>query len=311
MDERSNGATIDRTIIHPDDRVGIISPFDTFTLLDDLVHDQVELLHDPAFMGVGIMPEHAGYHGIVPPQAIAEHLRIRQPSRQPTQIQKYNHLQGKHIDVKYIGQLLMYALQFKIQDLSLRIEGCTGEMKQLEDALDNCIDNSGTYRLLDFRRRYTECGNMVLAVKEILSRIDKGYYPMQMQNSYVLQGEVLLEFRFLEERYELIKSTVLKDFDTYTSIINNNINRNARLLSIISLVGVVLNFMFGSLLAANPLLGIIGGLSVAGLSVGATAVYHVSRRGNAPLPSGRGPIQTPSLPKFHRKEKRERDQWEK
>ena len=135
--------------------------------------------------------------------------------------------------VKYIGQLLMYALQFKIQDLSLRIEGCTGEMKQLEDALDNCIDNSGTYRLLDFRRRYTECGNMVLAVKEILSRIDKGYYPMQMQNSYVLQGEVLMEFRFLEERYELIKSTVLKDFDTYTSIINNNINRNARLLSII------------------------------------------------------------------------------
>ena len=199
--------------------------------------------------------------------------------------------------VKYIGQLLMYALQFKIQDLSLRIEGCTGEMKQLEDALDNCIDNSGTYRLLDFRRRYTECGNMVLAVKEILSRIDKGYYPMQMQNSYVLQGEVLMEFRFLEERYELIKSTVLKDFDTYTSI---------------SLVGVVLNFMFGSLLAANPLLGIIGGLSVAGLSVGATAVYHVSRRGNAPLPSGRGPLQAfPSLPKFHRKEKRERDQWEK
>ena len=51
---------------------------------------------------------------------------------------------------------------------------------------------------------------MVLAVKEILSRIDKGYYPMQMQNSYVLQGEVLLEFRFLEERYELIKSTVLR-----------------------------------------------------------------------------------------------------
>mgnify|MGYP000033324896 FL=1 len=190
----------------------------------------------------------------------------------------------------------MYALQFKIQDLSVR----------------NCIDNSGTYRLLDFRRRYTECGNMVLAVKEILSRIDKGYYPMQMQNSYVLQGEVLMEFRFLEERYELIKSTVLKDFDTYTSITNNNINRNARLLSIISLVGVVLNFMFGSLLAANPLLGIIGGLSVAGLSVGATAVYHVSRRGNAPLPSGRGPIQAfPPLPKFHRKEKQERDPWEK
>ena len=177
--------------------------------------------------------------------------------------------------VKYIGQLLMYALQFKIQDLSLRIEGCTGEMKQLEDALDNCIDNSGTYRLLDFRRRYTECGNMVLAVKEILSRIDKGYYPMQMQNSYVLQGEVLLEFRFLEERYELIKSTVLKDFDTYTSIINNNINRNARLLSIISLVGVVLNFMFGSLLAANPLLGIIGGVLCLAFGAMAILLYGV------------------------------------
>ena len=43
-------------------------------------------------------------------------------------------------------------------------------MKQLEDALDNCIDNSGTYRLLDFRRRYTECGNMVLAVRKYSCR---------------------------------------------------------------------------------------------------------------------------------------------
>lgn len=53
-------------------------------------------------------------------------------------------------------------------------------MEQLGDILDNCIDNSGTYRLLDFRRHYTECGNMMLAIKEILSRIDKGYYPMQI-----------------------------------------------------------------------------------------------------------------------------------
>ena len=73
--------------------------------------------------------------------------------------------------VKYIGQLLMYALQFKIQDLSLRIEGCTGEMKQLEDALDNCIDNSGTYRLLDFRRRYGK-GDPVADRQGLLSDAD-------------------------------------------------------------------------------------------------------------------------------------------
>lgn len=180
--------------------------------------------------------------------------------------------------VRYVGQLLLYALQFKIRDLSQQVAGCAGRMKQLEDELDGSIDNRGTYRLLDFRRRYAECGRMVLAVKEILARIDKGYYPMQMQNSYVLQGEVLLEFRFLEERYELMKSTVLKDFDTYTSIVNNNITRNARLLSIISLVGVILNFIFGSLLAANPVLGIVGGLCVAALSVGATVLSHVNRR---------------------------------
>ena len=43
--------------------------------------------------------------------------------------------------VKYLGQLVMYALQFKIQDLSACIQRCTGEMKQLEDQLDNCLDN--------------------------------------------------------------------------------------------------------------------------------------------------------------------------
>lgn len=179
---------------------------------------------------------------------------------------------------KHLGHILMYALQFKIQRLSVLVEASTQQMKQLEDELDSCLDNSGTYRLLDFRRSYTEYGNQVIAVKEILTRIDKGYYPLQMQNSYVLQGEVMLEFRFLEERYELIKNTVIKDFDTYTSIINNNINRNARLLSVISLIGVVLNFMFGGLLAFNPVLGVAGGVVIAGLSVAATATYHINKR---------------------------------
>ena len=41
--------------------------------------------------------------------------------------------------VKYIGQLLMYALQFKIQDLSAYVAGCAGAIKELEDALDTMI----------------------------------------------------------------------------------------------------------------------------------------------------------------------------
>ena len=191
-------------------------------------------------------------------------------------------------EVKYIGQLIMYALQFKIRDLSAYVEQCAGQMKRLEDALDNRLDNSGTYQLLDFRRTYTQCGNMVISVKEILAHIDKGYYPMQMQNSYVLQGQVMLEFKFLEERYELTKNTVIKDFDTYTSIVNNNINRSARLLSIISLAGVTLNFMFGSLLAVNPVLGVVGGLAIGGLSVGASMMYRTNRRVDPPLEAGRG-----------------------
>lgn len=189
--------------------------------------------------------------------------------------------------VKYIGQLIMYALQFKIQDLSAYVGGCADLMKELEDTLDNRMDNSGTYQLLDFRRSYTQCGNMVIAVKEILTHIDKGYYPMQMQNSYVLQGQVMMEFQFLEERYELTKNTVIKDFDTYTSIINNNINRSARLLSLISLVGVTLNFMFGSLLAVSPVLGVVGGLAIGGLSVGASMMYRVNRRQENPLEPGK------------------------
>ena len=189
--------------------------------------------------------------------------------------------------VKYIGQLIMYALQFKIRDLSAYIEGCADIMKALEDELDNRMDNSGTYRLLDFRRSYTQCGNMVIAVKEILAHIDKGYYPMQMQNSYVLQGQVMLEFEFLEQRYELTKNTVIKDFDTYTSIVNNNINRSARVLSIISLVGVTLNFMFGSLLAVSPVLGVVGGLAIVGLSVGAGVLCRINKRVEKPLESGK------------------------
>ncbi len=180
--------------------------------------------------------------------------------------------------VKYFGQLIMYALQFTLRALTVQLEGCSTDMAKLENDLDRCIDNTGTYQILDFRRKYTEIGASVIALKEILARIDKGYYPMQMQSSYVLQGEVALEFQFLEERYDLIKTTLIKDLDTYTSIINNNINRNTRLLSIISLIGVVLNFAFGSLLAVNPLLGIVGGVTIAMLSVVAVARYHTGSR---------------------------------
>ena len=176
--------------------------------------------------------------------------------------------------VKYLGQAVMYALQFRIADLSGLIERGVEDMKRLEDGLDRHIDNSGTYQILDFRRRYTEYGSQVIAVKEIIARIDKGYFPMQMQNSYVLQGQVALDFQFLEERYELIKNTVIKDLDTYTSIVNNNINRNARLLSIVSLGAVALNLMFGGIVALNPALGIVGGVAVVGLTAGAAVSYR-------------------------------------
>lgn len=181
-------------------------------------------------------------------------------------------LEGK--SVKYIGQVLMYALRFCIADLSALVERGVEDMKRLEDTLDRNIDNSGTYQILDFRRKYTLYGDQIIALKEIIARIDKGYFPMQMQNSYVLQGQVALEFQFLEERYELIKNTVIKDLDTYTSIVNNNINRNARLLSMVSLGAVALNFMFGSLLAVNPVIGIVGGVVIGGVTVGAAASYR-------------------------------------
>lgn len=189
--------------------------------------------------------------------------------------------------VKYLGQALMYALKFKIANLTELIDQGTEDMKLLEDNLDNKIDNSGTYQILDFRRRYTEYGNQVIAIKEIIARIDKGYFPMQMQNSYVLQGQVALDFQFLEERYELVKNTVIKDLDTYTSIVNNNINRNTRLLSLVSLAGVALNFMFGGLLAVNPAIGVIGGLAIGGLTVGAAVVYRVSGERNLTIGEGR------------------------
>ncbi len=183
-------------------------------------------------------------------------------------------LKGK--EVKYIGQAYMYALLFKIANLDDLVESSIKEMKLLEDSLDNSIDNSGTYQILDFRRRYTEYGSQIIALKEIIARIDKGYYPMQMQNSYVLQGQVALDFRFLEERYELNKNTIIKDLDTYTSIINNNINRNTRLLTLVSLGAVALNFMFGSLLAVSPAIGIAGGVLIGGLTAGAAVVYRTN-----------------------------------
>lgn len=195
--------------------------------------------------------------------------------------------------VKYAGHIVMYALQYKIQDLSDRVARCEEELKNLEDALDNSVDNRGTYNLLDFRRRYAETGAMIIAVKEILERLKKGYYPAILQNSYVLQGRVETDFKFFEERYNLISKTVLKDFDTYTSIVNNNINRNARLLSIISLTGVVLNFMFGSLIVAHPFLGVLGGLSVAGLSLCSIAVYHINRR--RPMLSASAELSHPTI----------------
>lgn len=188
-------------------------------------------------------------------------------------------LEGK--TVKYIGQALMYALQFKIADLSALIERGVEDMKRLEDGLDRHIDNTGTYQILDFRRKYTLYGDQVIAVKEIIARIDKGYFPMQMQNSYVLQGQVALEFQFLEERYELIKNTVIKDLDTYTSIVNNNINRNARLLSMVSLGAVALNFMFGGLLAVNPVIGVVGGVIIGGVTAGAAVSYRTGGIHNA------------------------------
>lgn len=210
--------------------------------------------------------------------------------------------------VKYLGQGMMYALQFRIQDLSALIERGVEDMKRLEDTLDRNIDNTGTYQILDFRRRYTEYGNQVIAVKEILARVNKGYFPMQMQNSYVLQGQVELDFQFLEERYELIKNTVIKDLDTYTSIVNNNINRNARLLSLVSLGAVALNLMFGGVLAMNPVLGIAGGVVVGGLTVGAAVSYKSGgmrsaievgrKRGLLPL-KGRGfrrPLEVKGTP---------------
>lgn len=177
-------------------------------------------------------------------------------------------------NIKYVGQAYMYALLFKIANLGEMIDYSLKEMRTLEDSLDNSIDNSGTYQILDFRRRYTEYGNQIIALKEIIARIDKGYYPIQMQNSYVLQGQVALDFRFLEERYELNKNTIIKDLDTYTSIINNNINRNTRLLTLVSLGAVALNFMFGSLLAVSPVIGIAGGVLIGGLTAGAAVYYR-------------------------------------
>lgn len=253
----------------------------------------------------GVGPEKAGYcvfYGPMETQLTGEHitgdsehmvleltygagddmgaLRIRQAGtsavvEESSQGAFLTYLDGRPI--KYVGHLMMYALLFKIDDLRQMVDRCAAAMRHLEDHLDNKIDNSGTYQILDFRRQYADCGASLINVQEILTRISKGYYPMQMANSYVLQGEVELQFRFLMERYDLVKNTLIKDLDTYTSIVNNNINRNARNLSILSLAAVALNFIFGSLVASYPLVGILGGLSIAGITV-AVALYY--RRGN-------------------------------
>ncbi len=59
-----------------------------------------------------------------------------------------------------------------------------------------------------------------------------------------------------------------------SSIVNNNINRNARTLSLVSLGAVALNFMFGGLLAVNPVVGVIGGVVIAGVTAGAAVSYR-------------------------------------
>lgn len=218
------------------------------------------------------------------PEGMGGELRLRQAGSNLLIEESPQGLFREYLEeksVKYLGQALMYALQFKIADLSALIERGVEDMKRLEDTLDRNIDNTGTYQILDFRRKYTLYGDQVIAVKEIITRIDKGYFPMQMQNSYVLQGQVALEFQFLEERYELIKNTVIKDLDTYTSIVNNNINRNARLLSMVSLGAVALNFMFGSLLAVNPVIGIVGGVVIGGVTAGAAVSYRAGGVHNA------------------------------
>ena len=41
--------------------------------------------------------------------------------------------------------------------------------------------------------------------------------------------------------------------------------------------------MFGSLLAVSPVLGVVGGLAIGGLSVGASMMYRINRRQDQPL----------------------------
>ena len=45
--------------------------------------------------------------------------------------------------------------------------------------------------------------------------------------------------------------------------------------------------MFGSLLAVSPVLGVVGGLAIGGLSVGAGMMYRVNRRQENPLEPGK------------------------
>ncbi|MDD2981145.1 MAG: hypothetical protein PHN80_14405 [Hespellia sp.] len=185
--------------------------------------------------------------------------------------------------IKYMGQLIMYALQFRVRDISVLIETCQNDMRRLEDRLDNCIDNMGTYDILDFRRRYTAYGRSIISIKEIFAYIGKGYYTLQMQNSYVFQGQVELEFDFLENFYYLQKTTLIKDLDTYTSIINNNINRNTRLLNIVSLSAVILDFTFGGIFQVQVVPRMIVGIMLAVTAFITVFYYRRGKRYTRPV----------------------------
>ena len=78
----------------------------------------------------------------------------------------------------------------------------------------------------------------------------------------------------MEGRYELNKDTIIKDLDTYTSIVSKNLSRKTRLLTLVSLGAVALNFMFGSLLAVSPAIGVTGGVLIGGLTAGAAVLYR-------------------------------------
>ena len=104
--------------------------------------------------------------------------------------------------VKYLGQGLMYALQFAIAQLSALVEQGVEDMKLLENSLDSHIDNSGTYRILDFRRKYTEYGGRVIGLKEIIARIQADGSTQAGTHSYRDEngGKQLVVYKYLKDR---------------------------------------------------------------------------------------------------------------